>query len=78
MWSFHAHFRSGVNYISHGFYSLPEFPLANALSYNNEIKQKLEQNQVEQDKQNPDLCLYFYIIYAWHCIEEHLVCTSQM
>ena len=46
------------------------------------MKQKFEQNQVEQDKENPDLCLYIYFIYAWHCIEEqtyeHLVCTSQM
>ena len=46
------------------------------------IEQKFEQNQVEQNKQNPYLCLYIYIIYAWLCIEKqtygHLAYTSQM
>ena len=46
------------------------------------MEQKYEQKQVEQNKQNPYLCLYFYIIYAWLCIEEQcderLAYTSQM
>ena len=48
----------------------------------NEIEQKYEQNQVEQNKQNPFLCLYIYIIYVWPCIKEqtykYLAYTSQM
>ena len=47
-----------------------------------EIEQNFEESQVKQNKKNPYLCLYIYVIYAWLCIEEqtyeHLVYTSQM
>ena len=46
------------------------------------IEQKFEQNQVEENKQNPYLCLYISISYARLCIKEqtyaHLAYTSQM
>ena len=68
-----AHFRNTLNKISHSFYSSPYFP---------QVKQKLEQNQFEQNKQNPYISLFIYIIQAWLCIEEqtykHLVYTSQI